>query len=199
MVATVRSARNSVNPGEQKGLGVMIKTSQWTSDSLAPLYHTLHPHETELGCSLYQIFSVSKAMLSTPFSGLELNFSVLTLSASDASLLPGRFCFWSSCWRHSSVAEYMCVLDSFPAHNDTRKKKKPKPCYKECLQHVLTKSMFWGRIEIVVWFCYSFMRSRVSAQGCGCDRSVWGSDPGSWWPSFASHESAVRICWKKEV
>lgn len=93
MVATVRSARNSVNPGEQKGLGVMIKTSQWTSDSLAPLCHTLHPHETELGCSLYQIFSVSKAMLSTPFSGLELNFSVLTLSASDAYLLPGRFCF----------------------------------------------------------------------------------------------------------
>lgn len=110
-------------------------------------------------------------MLSTPFSGLELNFSVLTLSASDAYLLPGRFCF-EAVAGDTVQWQNICVSWIHSQRTTTHGKKKPKPCYKECLQHVLTKSMFWGRIEIVVWFCYSFMRSRVSAQGCGCDRSV---------------------------
>lgn len=200
MVATVRSARNSLNPGEHKGLEVMIKTSQWTSDSSAPLYHTLHPHETELGCSLHQIFSVSKAMLPTPSCLLWVGTQLFcTYFKCQWRLFTARkVLHWSSCWRHNSVAEYICVSWIHSQRTATHAKE-TKPCYKECLQHVLTKYMSWGRIEIVVWFCYPFMRSRVSAQGCGCDRSVWGSDPGSWWPSFASQESAVRICWKKEV
>lgn len=90
-------------------------------------------------------------MLPASFSGLELNSSVLTLSASDTYLLPGRFCF-EAVAGDTVQWQSICVFWIHSQRTATRTKE-TKPCYKECLQHVLSKYMFWGRIEIVVWFC----------------------------------------------
>lgn len=91
-------------------------------------------------------------MLPTPLLpslGVEFNSFVLTLSTSDAYLLPGRFCF-EAVVGGTVQWQSICVSWIHSQHTATHAKE-TKPCYKECLQHVLTKSMF------VVCFCYPFM------------------------------------------
>lgn len=196
MVATVRSARNSLNPGEKKGLGVMINTSQWTSDSLAPLCYTLHPHETGVRMQITPDTFSKQSYASHPppaFSGGRIQLFCAYFKYQWCLFTTRKVLLWSGCWRHSSVAEYMCVLDSFPAHSNTRKRNQT------LLQGVFAACPHQVHVCSVLLLSFHDRSSCVSAQGCGCDRSVWGSDPGSWWPAVASHESAVRICWKEEI
>lgn len=65
----------------------------------------------ELGCNLHQIFSVSRAMLLTPSCLLwvEIQLFCAYFKCQWRLFTARKVLLWSGCWRHSSVAEYICV------------------------------------------------------------------------------------------